>query len=170
MTRGFLIGLLCLAVAAVGCGGGDGSAGTVGGESTTTSDVQGSVPAPTPVTKIGGEKNFRPQPKVKVPNGPSPKQLQVKDLIEGSGAEVAGEAGEKVMVHYVLVDYETGKQLATNWRRNEPGTYTLGTHTAIEGWNKGLTGMKVGGRRELIIPPQLAFGAEGAPPVPPTRP
>jgi peptidylprolyl isomerase len=159
MPRIFLIGLLCAGLALAGCGsGGDGS--TQAGDGSAASTATAGESAASTRSEV-----FRAKPKVQVPSGPPPKQLVVKDLIEGSGAEA--KLHEKVAVHYVLVDYETGKELASNWHRGEPGTYGLGSTTVTAGWEQGLVGMKVGGRRELISPPSLAFGANGAPPIPP---
>jgi peptidylprolyl isomerase len=86
---------------------------------------------------------------------------------ETSAAESSG--GEKtkpneVTVQYVGVDYKNGKEFDSSWSRNEPFSFTLGAGEVIPGWDQGVEGMKVGGRRELIIPPNLAYGEAGAPP------
>jgi len=70
-----------------------------------------------------------------------------------------------VTVQYVGVDYKTGKQFDASWDRGEPFPFTLGNSEVIPGWEQGVEGMKVGGRRELIIPPQLAYGSTGSPPL-----
>ena len=97
-----------------------------------------------------------------MPKGAPPKQLEVKDLEEGSGAEA--KSGDKVTVQYVGVNYKNGKEFDSSWSRNEPFPFTLGAGEVIPGWDQGVEGMKVGGRRELIIPPELAYGEAGAPP------
>lgn len=79
----------------------------------------------------------------------------VEDLEEGSGAEV--EAGDEIVVNYVAVSYKTGKEFEDVWGWSEPATFQLGTGEVIKGWEQGMKGMKVGGRRELIIPSDLAF-------------
>jgi peptidylprolyl isomerase len=94
-----------------------------------------------------------PKPKVEVPSGPPPQRVVVKDLKEGSGAEV--EANDKIVVNYVGVSYRTGKEFETVW--GEPTTFQLGVGEVIQGWEQGIKGMKVGGRRELVIPSKLAF-------------
>ena len=102
-----------------------------------------------------GEERKEREPKVRVPNGPPPKQLVVRNLREGSGAEV--KPGDDIAVDYVGVNYKTGKKFESTWERPEPGTFTLSSGELIKGWLDGLKGMKVGGRRELIIPSKLAY-------------
>jgi FKBP-type peptidyl-prolyl cis-trans isomerase len=106
------------------------------------------------------------QPTVSVPKGPAPTHLVVKDLIQGSGT-TAG-AGKTVTVNYVGVLYNTGKQFDSSWKRNQPFTTPLTPGSVIPGWVQGIQGMKVGTRRELIIPPALGYGKTGSPPtIPP---
>jgi peptidylprolyl isomerase len=102
------------------------------------------------------------KPKVTVPSGPAPKQLQEKDLVEGSGAEA--KAGDEVTVQYVGVGYDSGEEFDASWDRGEPFTFTLGAGEVIKGWDEGVAGMKVDGRRELTIPASLAYGPAGSPP------
>jgi peptidylprolyl isomerase len=102
------------------------------------------------------------KPKVTVPSGPPPKKLVVKDLKNGKGP--TAEAGDEVTVQYVGVDYKNGKEFDSSWSRNEPFTFALGSSSVIPGWEQGIEGMKLGGRRELIIPPELAYGPAGSPP------
>ncbi len=102
------------------------------------------------------------KPKVTVPTGPPPKKLEVKELYEGNGA--VAKAGEEVVVQYVGVNYKNGKEFDSSWSRNEPFSFTLGAGEVIPGWDQGIEGMKAGSRRELIIPPELAYGETGAPP------
>ena len=81
-----------------------------------------------------------------------------------------GEAGDQVTVQYVGVSYTNGRQFDASWDRGEPFDFTLGNGDVIQGWDQGVAGMKVGGRRELIIPPDLAYGPQGQPPtIGPTR-
>jgi peptidylprolyl isomerase len=98
------------------------------------------------------------KPIVKVPAGAPPKELVVKDLEEGRGP--AAKSGDEVTVHYVGVDYKTGKQFDASWDRGEPFSFTLGSGEVIKGWDQGIEGMKAGGRRELVIPPALAYGSQ----------
>lgn len=98
-----------------------------------------------------------------MPSGPPPKKLEIEEIEKGSGAEA--KAGDEVTVQYVGVGYESEKEFDSSWSRNEPFSFGLGAGQVIPGWDKGVEGMKVGGRRELIIPPNLAYGPQGSPPV-----
>ena len=102
------------------------------------------------------------KPQVEVPDGPPPSELQVEDLTEGDGAEA--RAGDLVAVQYVGVDYDSGKEFDTSWDSPDPFTFQLGSGQVIPGWDQGIEGMRVGGRRQLVIPPSLAYGKEGQPP------
>jgi FKBP-type peptidyl-prolyl cis-trans isomerase len=106
------------------------------------------------------------KPAVAVPSGPAPKTLVVKDLITGTGPQA--KPGSNITVNYVGVLYKGGKEFDSSWKRNQTFPFTLGRGSVIPGWDKGLVGMKVGGRRELIIPADLAYGKSGSPPtIPP---
>ena len=102
------------------------------------------------------------KPQVRVPTGAPPTKLVIKDLKTGDGTEA--KAGDQVSVQYVGVDYKTGKQFDASWDRGQPFPFQLGSGQVIPGWDQGVVGMKVGGRRELIVPPDLAYGAQGQPP------
>ena len=102
------------------------------------------------------------KPKVAKPEGAPPRKLQVEDLVKGTGA--VAKAGDEVTVDYVGVSHSTGKEFDSSWSRNEPFTFPLGAQQVIPGWDEGVPGMRVGGRRKLTIPPDLAYGAQGAPP------
>jgi peptidylprolyl isomerase len=104
------------------------------------------------------------KPVVTVPSGPAPNHLVIKDLIKGTGQPVT--PGATVTVNYVGVLYKTGKEFDSSWSRGQPSTLPLSG--VIKGWGQGMVGMRVGGRRELIIPPSLGYGKTGSPPsVPP---
>ena len=99
-----------------------------------------------------------------VPSSPPPKQLKIKEIEKGNGA--TAKAGDEVAVQYVGVGYESEEEFDSSWSPNaEPFPLTLGAGGVIPGWEQGIEGMKVGGRRELIIPPNLAYGPQGSPPV-----
>lgn len=100
------------------------------------------------------------KPDVTVPGGEPPAQLEVEDLQEGTGAEAA--AGNEVDVHYVGVSWSTGAQFDASWDRRGTFSFRLGSGQVIPGWDKGVAGMKEGGRRRLTIPPDLAYGSRGA--------
>ena len=103
------------------------------------------------------------KPTVTVPDGPPPTKLAVKDLVVGKGAEA--KAGQNVTVQYVGVAYSDKKQFDASWDTGQPFPFRLGGGNVIKGWDQGVPGMHVGGRRQLIIPPDLAYGPEGYPPV-----
>jgi FKBP-type peptidyl-prolyl cis-trans isomerase len=149
-----LILFACLALAVGGCGGSDDSSSS--SESTASTSNESSSNESTSTAK-------KTKPKVTVPKGAPPKKLEIKEIEEGSGAEA--KAGDEVSVQYVGVGYESGKEFDSSWSRGaEPFTFGLGAGQVIPGWDQGIEGMKVGGRRELIIPPELAYGPEGSPP------
>ena len=126
--------------------------------------TQASVPTtPTPPPQL------KTKPTVTPPKDCSTKQLVTRDLIPGTGQ--AASAGQTVTVNYVGVLCKTGKEFDSSWKRNQPFTTALSTGSVIPGWVKGIPGMKVGGRRELIIPANLAYGKAGSPPtIPPNSP
>jgi peptidylprolyl isomerase len=107
------------------------------------------------------------KPVVNVPKGSPPSKLVTKDLITGTGATAT--AGKTVTVNYVGVLYKGGKQFDSSWQRNQPFTTALSQGSVIPGWVQGINGMKVGGRRELIIPPSLGYGKKGSPPTIPAN-
>ena len=119
-------------------------------------------PPPPPVPAA-----LKKKPTVTVPKGPPPKHLVIKDLVEGNGP-VATKTST-VTVQYVGVLYKTGKQFDASWNdgSGQPVQFSL-AQGVIKGWQEGIPGMRVGGRRELIIPPNLAYGKKGSPPkIPP---
>jgi peptidylprolyl isomerase len=128
------------------------------GDDSTT----GSTEAAAETAAESGGSAEKTKPKVTVPKGAPPKKLVIDELEKGTGAEA--KAGDEVTVQYVGVNYKTGKEFDASWDRGEPFTFQLGAGMVIPGWDQGVEGMKVGGRRELIIPPELAYGPEGSPP------
>ena len=104
----------------------------------------------------------REKPEVEVPEGPPPDELVIEDIEEGDGA--TAEQGDQVTVDYVGVDFDTGKEFDASFGNPDPFEFALGGGMVIPGWDEGVEGMKVGGRRELVIPPDLAYGKAGQPP------
>ena len=97
------------------------------------------------------------KPELDFPEGPAPEQLDIVDIVVGDGAEAA--PGATVDVHYLGVEYDTGEEFDSSWNRGQSINFPLGS--LIAGWQQGIPGMKVGGRRELIVPPALAYGEAG---------
>jgi peptidylprolyl isomerase len=102
----------------------------------------------------------RTRPEIDFPGGEPPTELQVDDEIVGEGAEAG--PGSTVVTHYVGVAYSTGEEFDASWNRGEPLSFRLGVGQVISGWDQGIAGMKVGGRRRLVIPPHLGYGDRGA--------
>jgi peptidylprolyl isomerase len=100
------------------------------------------------------------KPEIDFPDGPPPSDLEITDLTDGSGAEAT--AGSTVSVHYVGVAHSTGEEFDASYDRGAPLDFRLGVGQVIAGWEQGVQGMKVGGRRKLVIPPHLGYGDRGA--------
>jgi peptidylprolyl isomerase len=175
---GLALATIGAAALIAGCGSSS-SSSTIGVNNQNTADQalaksSGSTTSSTPTTPTATAKTptsgpLSKEPKVTPPSGPSPTKLVVKDLITGTGP--AAKAGGSVTVNYVGVLYHGGKEFDASWKRGEPATFSLEPGRLIAGWTQGIPGMKVGGRRELIIPSALAYGAKGSPPtIPPNAP
>jgi FKBP-type peptidyl-prolyl cis-trans isomerase len=176
-TTRFLAALAATALLATACGGGtkeseaDKFARTAEQQAKTQAAAPAeTTPAPTPtkVAPSAGERNISTKPKIPKASGAAPKSLKVEDLIEGKGA--AAKSGDKISVRYVGVLFNNNKEFDSSWKRGKaPFQLTLGQGQVIQGWDQGLIGMKVGGRRRLTIPPDLAYGAQGQPPTIPAN-
>jgi peptidylprolyl isomerase len=153
VSRGLIsIVAACAALAIAGCGSGSSSSTSSSGEASTAKSA-GSTASQT---------NTKVRPKITVPSEPAPKKLTEKEIVKGTGAEA--KSGDEVTVQYAGVGYESGEEFDASWDRGEPFSFTLGAGEVIPGWDQGVAGMKVGGRRELIIPPEMAYGPAGSPP------
>lgn len=100
------------------------------------------------------------RPSITIPDGEAPSDLEIVDETVGDGAEAT--VGSRVVVHYVGVAWSTGKEFDASWNRGDTFDFRLGAREVIEGWDRGVKGMKVGGRRRLTIPPHLGYGSRGA--------
>jgi peptidylprolyl isomerase len=100
------------------------------------------------------------KPQIEKPDGDIPFELGVEDIVVGDGEEAV--KGSKVAVHYVGVSFSTGDEFDASWNRGEAFKFKLGAGNVIPGWDTGVVGMKVGGRRKLTIPSAMAYGARGA--------
>jgi peptidylprolyl isomerase len=98
------------------------------------------------------------RPEVDAPEGPAPTELEIADIVVGDGDEA--RPGARVTVHYLGVEYDSGEEFDSSWGRGESITFPLSG--LIKGWQDGIPGMKVGGRRKLVVPPHLAYGGAGA--------
>ena len=165
--------LAVLALVATGCGGSsepsaaDKYAARAEQEAKTQPKPQ---PAQAPVAQKvqpgPGEGDLAKKPQIPKQTGQAPTKLVAQDLIVGNGPEA--KEGDQVSVQYVGVLHSNGKEFDSSWKRNQPFEFTIGSGNVIQGWDQGVLGMKVGGRRRLIIPPDLAYGPSGQPPtIPP---
>ena len=112
---------------------------------------------PPAVTGNAGKK-----PEIATPTGDPPAKLVAKDVRKGKGKKAAD--GDRVSVQYVGINWSDGKQFDASWDRGQPFKFKLGSGQVIPGWDQGVKGMRVGGRRELVVPPDLGYGAQGSPP------
>ncbi len=133
--------------------------------SSTSSSTTPTTTTPTATTPKTGP--LATKPVVNVPKTAAPNTLVVKDLIKGTGKTAT--PGSTVTVNYVGVLYKGGTEFDSSWKRNQPFSTALTSGSVISGWVKGLAGMKVGGRRELIIPPSDGYGKAGSPPTIPAN-
>lgn len=168
--------VLCSALAAgliAGCGGSSNSdtahlqpapsaSQTLTYSATVTATTSTST-TPTFTTPTSGP--LSKEPTITLPKGPAPKKLVTTDLITGTGATV--KSGDTITVNYLGELYSTGKEFDSSWSRKTPFTTQIGVGAVIKGWDQGLIGMKVGGRRELIIPPALGYGPTAQATIPP---
>jgi peptidylprolyl isomerase len=155
VRSGLIISIIsiCLGLAIAGCGGGDDE---------SSSSSESSTPASSPASSSADASEVgKTKPKIVVPSSPPPKALVKNDLVVGTGPEAKG--GDEVTVHYVGVGYTSKKEFDASWG-GEPFSFALGSGLVIAGWEAGIVGMKVGGRRELVIPGALGYGPEGSPP------
>ncbi|MEU2079342.1 FKBP-type peptidyl-prolyl cis-trans isomerase [Streptomyces sp. NPDC013489] len=103
------------------------------------------------------------KPRIDVPEGAPPTELTVRDLVVGDGPEV--KPGNVVQVHYVGVTFASGKEFDASWDRGQPFKFAVGGGRVIKGWDRGIRGMRVGGRREIIVPPRLGYGKQSPSPL-----
>jgi FKBP-type peptidyl-prolyl cis-trans isomerase len=156
-----LLAFALVSLAVAGCGSDDfDQTVTVpaGAESTPTA-------TPTAAATPEGSKNLKDtkkKPLIPKPTGDPPKKLVIKDIVKGKGK--AAKKGDEVSVQYAGIAFSTGEEFDASWNRGEPFTFTVGQGSVIKGWDRGVPGMKVGGRRQLTIPAGLAYGAAGQPP------
>jgi peptidylprolyl isomerase len=147
--------LVAAAIAVSGCGGSD---------STKAADIPaGPAPSAPPAPKASTNlKDTKSKPTIPRPTGKPPTKLVVKDIVVGKGQ--AAKKGDKLSMQYVGVTFSSGQEFDASWDRGQPLDLQLGKGMVIKGWDQGLIGIKPGGRRELIIPANLAYGAQGQPP------
>jgi peptidylprolyl isomerase len=149
--------LAASALAATGCGS----------ERTAQESRPATATQTTAAAASGGalgaiSKDTSKKPPIPKPAGTPPASLVKRDIVVGKGP--AAKAGDTVSVQYVGVSWSTGKEFDASWNRGQAFSFPLGAGQVIRGWDEGVAGMRVGGRRELVIPPELAYGPTGSPP------
>ena len=142
----------------LGCGndGGQSAATDSSTEVPTSIEI---VPTPTPAGDVDNA-DLSVKPLVTIPPSSPPTELLIEDLVVGSGSPVG--VGDFLIMDYVGVSYSTGLQFDASWDRGSPFPFELGAGRVIQGWDQGIVGMSVGGRRSLTIPPELAYGENGS--------
>jgi len=118
-----------------------------------------------PFKKLAISADLGSKPEVPMPAGTPPGKLTADDVVVGEGETAT--RGTLVTVHYVGVSFSTGKQFDSSWDRGQPFDFTLGVGSVIKGWDLGVAGMRQGGRRTLVIPPELGYGSRGIGPIAP---
>ena len=157
------IAAFVIALSVAGCGSSD---STTDAPAEPTAAATPSTTAPTPSSgagtpgkppKVSG--SLKDKPEIATPVGDPPTELVVKDIKVGTGAKA--EDGDAVSVQYVGKSWSSGEEFDASWARGQAFTFDLGAGGVIPGWDEGVKGMKVGGRRLLVIPPEMGYGAQG---------
>jgi peptidylprolyl isomerase len=155
-----------LALAA--CGGDDDDQSSDGGASADTAKQETETTPTSPAEAQKELKDTSKKPVIPKPTGAPPRKLVKEDIVKGKGP--GAKPGDVVVVNYVGMNFSNGQEFDASWDRGQPFPVQLGAGHVIPGWEKGLIGIKKGGRRKLTIPPELGYGAEGSPPaIPPNE-
>ncbi|MFL5844838.1 MAG: FKBP-type peptidyl-prolyl cis-trans isomerase [Solirubrobacteraceae bacterium] len=169
ITARLLAPLAALVLFAAGCGDDKDSGSASSGTNSATTPAETTTTAPEPEATTGetpavsNAKDLSSKPQVATPAGDPPTELITKDLVVGKGKAI--KKGQLASMQYVGISWSTGKQFDASWDRGaQPFQFPLGQQQVIAGWDEGIPGMKVGGRRILVIPPDQGYGAQGAPP------
>jgi peptidylprolyl isomerase len=172
MARLLRLALILIAVVAVlglgACGGDDDSGGNGGSAGAPATSDTGTETSPSPAEAAKALKDTSTKPVIPKPTGAPPRKLVVEDIVKGKGP--AAERGDTVVVNYVGENFSNGDEFDASWDRGQTFPVRIGVSNVIEGWTRGLVGIRKGGRRMLTIPPELGYGAQGYPPaIPPNE-
>lgn len=164
LLRHVLTLIAVVAVLGLAACGDDDDSGNDGGSADATEQET----APEPGEAEEALKDTSTKPVISKPTGAPPRKLVKEDIVKGKGP--GAKPGDTVVVHYVGLNFSNGREFDASWDSGSPFPVQLGTGSVIAGWEKGLIGIKKGGRRKLTIPPELGYGAEGYPPdIPPNE-
>jgi peptidylprolyl isomerase len=161
--------LAAAALAVAGCGSDDSSKSSPASSSSKSTATATATATPEPaspkaITALARRipKSLAKKPRIPAPKGAPPIKLVERDIVKGHGP--AARPGETVRVQYVGASWSTGQEFDSSWSRNQAFSFPLGAGQVIQGWDQGVVGMRPGGRRLLVIPPELGYGAAGSPP------
>jgi peptidylprolyl isomerase len=158
---------LVLGAGIVACGSDDSSDSETAATSTPTETPTAAAPANVDAIVAGVGKNTKKKPKIVKPQGDPPTQLVIKDIVKGTGPKA--KPGDTLTMQYVGNSWSTGEQFDASWDRGQAFPFQLGGGMVIPGWDQGMVGMRKGGRRLLIIPPDMGYGPQGAGPIGPNE-
>jgi peptidylprolyl isomerase len=158
---------LVLGAGIVACGSDDSSDSETAATSTPTETPTAAAPANVDAIVAGVGKNTKKKPKIVKPQGDPPTQLVIKDIVKGTGPKA--KPGDTLTMQYVGNSWSTGEQFDASWDRGQAFPFQLGAGKVIPGWDQGMVGMRKGGRRLLIIPPDMGYGPQGAGPIGPNE-
>jgi peptidylprolyl isomerase len=157
---------LLLGAGVAACGSGDSSDSETAATSTPT-ETPTAAPANVDAIVAGVGKNTKKKPKIVTPQGDPPTQLVIKDIVKGTGPKA--KPGDTLTMQYVGNSWSTGEQFDASWDRGQAFPFQLGARMVIPGWDQGMVGMRKGGRRLLIIPPDMGYGPQGSGPIGPNE-
>jgi peptidylprolyl isomerase len=164
--RPLLLLVTLIAALALGACGDDDDSDTVGGGGADTQTETAEEPSPSAQREALEDTSTKPV--IPKPTGSPPRRLVKEDVVKGKGAPA--KPGDTLVVHYAGVTFSTGEEFDASWDTGQPFPVQLGAGQVIQGWDRGLVGVRKGGRRMLTIPPELGYGAEGSPPaIPPNE-
>jgi len=168
LVRPIVILIAAVALTSVAACGDDDDSGGSGGPAETNQQDTGTATEASPAEAAEALKDTSVKPVIPKPTGSPPRKLVKEDIVKGMGP--GAKKGDTLVVHYVGMNFSNGREFDASWDTGSPFPLQLGAGQVIAGWDKGLVGIKKGGRRKLVIPPELGYGAQGYPPdIPPNE-
>jgi peptidylprolyl isomerase len=161
-----LMVVLVLGIGIAACGGDDSSSAESAATAAPTETAAAAAPNVDAIA-AGVTKNTKKKPAIVKPEGDPPAKLVTRDIVKGKGPKA--KPGDTLTMQYVGVSWSTGEQFDASWDRGQAFPFKLGAQMVIPGWDQGMVGMRKGGRRLLIIPPDLGYGPQGSGPIGPNE-